>query len=194
MAYMYGMGVQKNVDKAALIFRSLFEKGYAPSALDISLMYTNGMSVQKDEAQALTWLERGANGGDPAAQIRLAIQYHFGEHGLKKDDALAQEWLTKAVSQKIDCMTTYIGLIPFIADVYLGHLDIAKDKEKIGKLGIKFTYHDQRAMNPELVQSSGSKQLDDAWLDAVRAARLPPWPESFITDNYTIGFWLPDGN
>lgn len=106
MAYMFGVGVQKDVEKAASIFRALSEKGYAPADLDISLMYSSGTGAPQDDIQALSWLEEGANAGDPDSQIRLAIQYHFGNLGLRKDEASAQKWLAKAVSQKIDCMPT----------------------------------------------------------------------------------------
>lgn len=78
--------------------------------------------------------------------------------------------------------------MPFLADAYLASPHV--DASKSGKLGGRFIYHDQRANIDQLMQSSGSKDLDAAMLNAVAEAKFPVWPAGFATDDYTIGFWI----
>lgn len=189
MVYMFG-GASQDVGKASAIFRTLADKGYVPAYLDMFLMYANGAGVAQDDAAAQGWLEKGAAGGDPEAQIRLAIRYHFG-NGVKKDDVVAQGWLAKAVSQDIDCLSTYGRLLPYIANVY--YVDTrteAQKKRETGRFGIRFIYADQRATHIEMMQSSGSETFDGDWMQALGKATLPRWPKDFVTDDYTMGFWF----
>lgn len=189
MLYMYG-DADQDVSKASSIFRALADKGYVPAYLDMFLMYVNGTGVPQDETSAQRWLEKGATGGDPEAQIRLAIRYHFG-NGVKKDDAVAQAWLAKAVSQDIDCLSTYGRLLPYIANAYyVDKRTEAQKKTETGRFGIRFVYNEQRATHIEMMQSSGSAAFDADWMEALSKAKLPPWPKDFVTDDYTMGFWF----
>lgn len=190
MAYMYGVGVKQDIPRAVSMFRALADKAYAPAYLDMSLMYFNGSGVAEDDEVALDWLKKGAAAGDPDAQIRLAIHYHFGD-GIKKDDVAAQEWLAKAITQDIDCLPTYEGLIPYIANVYFVDERTDAEKEiKTGRFGIRFVYAGQKATHIEMMQSSGSEVLDKSLIDALAKASLPRWPKSYVTDDHTMGFWI----
>ena len=61
-------------------------------------MYLAGHWVEKDEAQAIRWLRKSAEQGDPEAQYQIGNLYRTGE-GLEKNEAEAAKWLTKPSDQ-----------------------------------------------------------------------------------------------
>jgi TPR repeat protein len=60
--------------------------------------YFNGLGVAKDDVQARTWLQKGADLGDVAAQYNLGLFYENG-WGVAKDYAQARAWYQKAADQ-----------------------------------------------------------------------------------------------
>lgn len=189
--YEYGLGVKQDAAKAGAIFQGLVDQGYMPAGVDMALRYENGTGVAKDSKLAVQWLEKAAEAGDYDAQTRLAIKYHFGDKELSKDPALSRKWLEKAVEHKIDCVPDYARAIPFMANANLVNLQ-STSLSTAGRVGIRFIYKDRTATNVELMQSSGDKDLDDSWINALKMTKLPPWPESYVTDNKMMGFWIGD--
>ena len=55
--------------------------------------------VERDQAKAAVWLERGALLGCPRAQHSLALHYSDG-NGVEKDDSAAVKWVKMAADQE----------------------------------------------------------------------------------------------
>ncbi len=76
--------------------RQLADQGYAPAQFYLSMLYEDGKAgLKKDPAQARSWAERAAEGGDRAAMHNLALDYFQGVGG-PRDSATAAEWFRRA--------------------------------------------------------------------------------------------------
>jgi hypothetical protein len=73
-------------------------QGPAYAQLRVSELFAEGKHVRKDIAEAIGWLKKATEQGDPSAQVRLAMRYNKGD-GLIKDDAMAVRLLRMAVEQ-----------------------------------------------------------------------------------------------
>jgi len=71
--------------------------GYAPSQQILAWMYFNGKGVPQDYGMAVHWLQLGAHGGDPRAQIDLGYLYEQGK-GVPLDYVKAYIWYETALS------------------------------------------------------------------------------------------------
>ena len=65
-----------------------------------SVAYGYGLGVKKDEAAALAWLRKAAEGGQKRAQKSLAKGYQDGSHGLPLDPDRAKYWYDRSKSSK----------------------------------------------------------------------------------------------
>ena len=70
-SYMYGLGVKKDWDKAAALYRQAAEAGNAAARCSLGYCYEKGQGVEKDAKLAAYWYEKGAEGGDSAAQVYI---------------------------------------------------------------------------------------------------------------------------
>ena len=61
-------------------------------------MYLKGNGVVRDDREALRWLKKAAEAGEPNGQYNLAAMYMQGL-GLPKDDAEAAKWMSRAAEQ-----------------------------------------------------------------------------------------------
>jgi hypothetical protein len=61
-------------------------------------MYTNGMGVPEDYAEAVKWYRLAADQGDADAQFSLGLMYNNGE-GVLKNYAEAVKWFRLAADQ-----------------------------------------------------------------------------------------------
>jgi TPR repeat protein/Zn-dependent protease with chaperone function len=82
---------QVNADQASA------ERGDAAAQYELGMMYARGQSVEKDDAQALSWLRKAAAQGHADAENALA-QMYFNGRGVEQDDAIAIKWLRKAAA------------------------------------------------------------------------------------------------
>jgi uncharacterized protein len=70
---------------------------YPPGEVCLGVLYKRGLGVAADPAQAVTWFDRGAEGGDPVAMLYLGQAYWKGE-GVGVDRTKAYMWLLLASS------------------------------------------------------------------------------------------------
>lgn len=98
--YMLGVGgVEKDVKKAAELYRRAAEGGNVEAMESLAFCYSKGEGVPKDESLAVLWTKRAAEGGAVDAQYRLGIMYAQGHTDEPKDTTAARHWLKKAVAQ-----------------------------------------------------------------------------------------------
>lgn len=186
---LYGGSIKGLADLHALV-----DSGYLPAATIIGDAYAYGLAVPKNMDEALHWYEKAAEAGDGLGQIRLGELYSYGE-GVKRDGMRAKYWLEKAADVNSDCLGTFIMQSSMIIKAYYhaAPTTLPSHPERAhttGPLGIEYVYDNRRATKVTLISSSGVSFFDEGMLQATRAATLPPWPKSFVTDDKTIRFWI----
>ncbi len=75
--------------------RAWADKGDADSQFELGLRLLTGEGLKKDEAEAVTWLEKAANQKHLRAQFVMGTIYEEGV-GVKKNTATALEWFRKS--------------------------------------------------------------------------------------------------
>ena len=93
-AYVRAKNYQAAVDQ----FGKAAEQGYAPAQNTLGLMYTRGLGVTRDDAEAVNWYRKAAEQGYAPAQNNLGLMYQNGQ-GVAQDDAEAVGWYRKAAEQ-----------------------------------------------------------------------------------------------
>ncbi len=78
--------------------RRAAEQGDAIAQDRFGNMYSKGVGVPLDYAQAATWYSKAAEQGFAPAQASLAFLYYKGE-GVQKNDVKALAWLSLAAAQ-----------------------------------------------------------------------------------------------
>ena len=86
-------------EKAATQLSKEAQDGDMYAQCSLSLMYSNGDGVSKDDRLAFNWMTKAAEQGYDDAQDNLAYLYSYGV-GVEENDAKAFEWWTKAAAQK----------------------------------------------------------------------------------------------
>ncbi len=79
-------------------WRPLAEQGDAQAQFYLGDMYTRGLGVAKDDAQAFHWYRKAAEQGVALAQHFLGVLYINGQ-GIAKDDAEAARWYRQSAEQ-----------------------------------------------------------------------------------------------
>lgn len=77
------------------LVRKSAKGGFHKAQVHLALLYEHGdplYDFPKNEAQALSWWEKAAEGGSWVAMQRLAAAYENGELGVERDSALAEQW------------------------------------------------------------------------------------------------------
>ncbi|MHB8405516.1 MAG: TonB family protein [Gammaproteobacteria bacterium] len=191
--YRSGLGVKPNPKTALSMFHDLVDHGYMPAATDIGDIYMDsGWGAgggRRDYKKALLWFSKAAQADDSYAEARIGEMYQWGL-GVKRDHVKAMEWLTKASHHVVGCVPNFMNLNFLIFD---GNLELQKKKRGMnvnGTLKIRYVYHDGRATQVTVISSSGSREFDQAWINALRISQLPPWPNAYHTYDKTLGFWL----
>lgn len=191
-AYIYGIGVQKDSAKALQIINDLIRRGYAPAESFMAFLYLGENGVAKDEGKSLELYRKAAAADDYEAELRLGLFYHWGDY-VEKNQTEASKWLQRAANHKINCLSSFGTLVNFLINGYIRPLDPkrASVNGAAGNLRIGYLYNNAKAENATVLLSSGDPVEDQAWLDATRAAVLPPWPESYHPGDRKLGFLIP---
>ncbi len=91
-------------------WRPLAEQGDASAQFNLALMYSNGMGVLQDDAEAAKWYLRAAEQGNASAQNNLGLMYRKG-NGVLQDDAEAVKWFRMAAEQGDAQAQTNLGFM-----------------------------------------------------------------------------------
>ena len=105
LCYKNGLGVEKNLQKAAFWGKKAFDiisaqanKGDAKAQLNLGIFYANGLVVSQDLRNAVNWYVKSANQGYSMAQATLGEYYERGVL-VEKDLQKAFFWYEKAANQ-----------------------------------------------------------------------------------------------
>lgn len=74
------------------------ESGDAGSATNLGYLYSNGLGVEANQIEAVSWFRKAAEKGDTAAQFNLANAYEYGI-GVTQNLDEALNWYKKAADQ-----------------------------------------------------------------------------------------------
>ncbi|WP_020683701.1 tetratricopeptide repeat protein [Marinobacterium rhizophilum] len=100
--YENGWGVNKDLDKAAALFKRGANQGHLESV--------NGLRRLKnlEYRKELETVQKNAEAGDATAQNRLGEMYEFG-YGIERDPSMAYSWYLRAAEQKLVAAQHNIG-------------------------------------------------------------------------------------
>jgi TPR repeat protein len=98
--YASGIGVTRDLVKAAKWHRKAAEQGLARAQLRVAYEYADGLGVKEDHVEAARWLRRAADQGLADAQFQLGVCYAKGE-GITEDPVEAVKWYQKAAEQNL---------------------------------------------------------------------------------------------
>lgn len=130
LCYKNGLGVEKNLQKAAFWGKKAFDiisaqanKGDAKAQLNLGIFYANGLVVSQDLKNAVNWYVKSANQGNSMAQATLGEYYERGVL-VEKDLQKAFFWYEKAANQGE--AAAQVNLCRF----YLNGIGVEKDVQK----------------------------------------------------------------
>jgi uncharacterized protein len=84
-------------------------EGNGEAALLLAHFYLHGYGVQQDRARMVTFVRAAADHGAPIGQFLIGLFYHYGFGGVRRDDLLATNWLTKAAESGIPEAAIILG-------------------------------------------------------------------------------------
>ncbi len=98
--YYDGVGVERDVDKAAQLFLKAAEMGNVDAMAYMGTCYIYGEGVEENRTEALKWVTLAAKGGDEASMITLASYYE------DEDPETSFKWVKRAAELgNIDAMS-----------------------------------------------------------------------------------------
>ena len=153
IAYKYGDGVPKNLQKSVAYIEKAAKQGYMDAQVWIGKCYALGIDVPKNYRKATEWYQKAAVQGCAEAQIRLGEFYEAG-YGVTKDYQKANEWYRKAAKQGNAEAQFHLG------KCYATSRGVLQDYEK----AIKYL---------EKAASQGHAEAKE-YLEKVKIARLSP--------------------
>lgn len=109
--YAEGLGVPRDLDKAARLFRAAANQGDAIGQRNLATLHFKGEGgVEQDDEKAADLFELAAEQGDAAAQDMLSWMKLEGQ-GIDYDPVEAREWALAAAEQGVASSMTRLGLI-----------------------------------------------------------------------------------
>jgi len=109
--YYYGLGVAKDINKAAELWEKAANKGLARAQFHLANLYERGGDgLQPDPQKALNWYIMAAWQGHAEAQLILAQKYTAGD-GVPQDYPTAYKWCRRAAENdnpEAQCMLSAI--------------------------------------------------------------------------------------
>lgn len=79
-------------DKAITIWKKLADAGDPQAQFNLGLMYHGGLGLAQNEAEAVRWYRKAAEGGYSPARVYLVVGYEEGWFGLPQDPQQAYYW------------------------------------------------------------------------------------------------------
>lgn len=98
--YADGVGVAKDLKKAARCFQVAADEGFAAAQNNLGALYYDGLGVPKDPAVSASWFLKAAEQGHASAQCSLGSCYYDG-YGVERNGVKAIEWYRRAADQGV---------------------------------------------------------------------------------------------
>jgi TPR repeat protein len=130
LAYEFGDGVEKNVDKAMHWYRSAADRGDPVAQTDLGYFYETGANGPKDPVEAAKWYMRAALSGFTRAKFNLGVLYLVGA-GVQRSSAEAAHWIGEAADD--GCPSALVSL----SYLYANGMGVPRDPQKATELNQK---------------------------------------------------------
>jgi len=118
----YKLKEAASLQQAGIWFRKAADAGSPQGMGGVGGVLYSSQNPDRDEAQAVEWLRRGAAAGDGRSLTLMGFFHATGKAGVTKDFKQAQELLFKAVAQD------YVPAMSFLAHYYVtGDIGLARD-------------------------------------------------------------------
>jgi len=122
-AFLEGIGVERDPDKAVAWLRLAAEQGDAGGQRNLALCHYEGWGVPQDHAEAARWYDRAAAQGDADSQDMLSWMKLVGG-GVEIDHEGARRWAEQAAAQGKAAAMARLG------DIHHNALGVARDPGK----------------------------------------------------------------
>ncbi len=99
LCYVHGKGVPQDIGQALAWYEKAAKQNNSDAMLNLAFLYHNGQGVPKDEARSFDLVRQAAEAGSADAQFQLGMDYYQGEEGLRPDNDLARNWLSRSAQQ-----------------------------------------------------------------------------------------------
>lgn len=97
--FMYGVGADKNENKAIMLCRKAAEDGYAPAQLTLALWLSGDERRQEERREAEEWFIKAAKVGDVRTLFTIGNYYEDG-NVITKDEREALKWYIKSANTR----------------------------------------------------------------------------------------------
>ena len=124
--YLYGEGVDKNVDEAISWFQKSAIQGFRQAQTQLGHMYLLGRDVPQDIDKAAMWLTKASDQGDAHSQFWLANMYRKGQ-GFTQSNEEAIKLYRMSAEQG------FAGSQGALGQFYLSGIGIGKDSKEAFK-------------------------------------------------------------
>ena len=98
--YHYGLGVNKNLSYAAMLYELAAKQGMKEAQFNIAQILHYGPSEMQNLQKAYRWYLKAANQNVLEAEFNLGLMHHYGR-GTQQDYVLARQHYLKAVQADI---------------------------------------------------------------------------------------------
>ncbi len=88
--------IEPELETAAQWFQMSAEQGHPDACRHLAHCFVGGFGVEKDEAEALSWMQEAADLNDMDAMYHLGVWHKQGLHGLQANSKLANKFLREA--------------------------------------------------------------------------------------------------
>lgn len=85
--------------EAVEYYKEAAEAGVVPAVYNLAMCYIAGDGVEKNTAEAVAWLEKGAEYGNPSCLFKLGMLYDMGAFGLKQNAYKAAFYYEEAAKE-----------------------------------------------------------------------------------------------
>lgn len=106
--YLYGLGCEKDLEKAVIWARKSAEQGNLYAMRKLGWLYENGQGVSQDDKEAVKWYRKAAEQGYANGQYYLGWMYSKNQD-YPHDYAEALKWYKKAAEQGNTAALTDLG-------------------------------------------------------------------------------------
>jgi TPR repeat protein len=130
LAYEFGDGVAKDLDKAMHWYRIAAERGDPVAQTDLGYFYETGANGPKDPTEAAKWYMRAALSGFTRAKFNLGVLYLAGA-GVQRNNAEAAHWIGEAAED--GCPSALVSL----SYLYTNGMGVPRDPQKAAELSHK---------------------------------------------------------
>lgn len=166
---------RKDFKKAYTLLLPLAKQGNSFAQYNVGVMLAQGLGVDKNEKDAVSWYQKAAEQGDPDAQSNLALMYESAR-GTKQDYKKAMEWYLKAANQGDALAQHNLG------SLYYNGYGTPKDVNKTVEWYTKAAKQDlpiaQNALGAMYVQGIGVEKDPNKGLEWILKAAQQNYPEA----------------